>query len=338
MKQYFGKNRSNEDIHLFTLENDRYQIQVTDYGAALVSYRLKDRDINIVAGFDNADDYLSHTAHFGAMIGRIANRIKNSKFTLDQTTYYLSANKGSNSLHGGFNGFDKFLFQGHEQENKVIFTGISADGDEGYPGNLKITITYELLENGIRIECGGISTQKTLFGITNHSYFNLNGDGPIDSHIVSIHSSQYAPNDETGTANGKLLFVENTPFDFRKDKEIGKDLHSLDEQLLLNGGYDHHFAIEGEGLRDMAKCKANGLKLRVRSNLPGIHFYTGNFLKGDYCGPLGEVYDRHSRVCFEPEFYPNAVNYEDHKKPILQPNVHDLQIIEYLLEEADEAD
>ena len=118
MKQYFGKNRSNEDIHLFTLENDRYQIQVTDYGAALVSYRLKDRDINIVAGFDNADDYLSHTAHFGAMIGRVANRIKNSKFTLDQTTYYLSANKGSNSLHGGFNGFDKFC---------LLYTSDAAD-------------------------------------------------------------------------------------------------------------------------------------------------------------------------------------------------------------------
>ena len=336
MKQDFGLNRHGNPTHLFTLENERFKISVTDYGAALVSWIDKNRNVELVAGFDSIEDYLNHTAHFGAMIGRVANRIKDAKFSLDSKTYYLSANKGKNSLHGGFDGFDKFLFSGREEGNRLIFTGVSADGDEGYPGQLQITIVYELTDNGIHIEADGISDQKTLFGVTNHSYFNLNGDGLIDHHRVMIPADFYAPNDESGTATGELIACENTPFDFRTEKEISQDFDSDDEQIRMTGGYDHHYSIPGEGLRVMAECKANGLKLVTKSNLPGVHFYTGNFLNGDYTGHGNVSYTKHSRVCFEPEFYPNAINLEVHKKPILNAGEHDVQIIEYLLYEEDE--
>jgi aldose 1-epimerase len=335
MEENFGLDLSGRQIHKWTLENEHFSVSVTDYGAALVSYIDKKKNTDIVAGFDSAEEYTHQTAHFGAMIGRVANRIKDARFTLNGKTYELEANSGKNSLHGGFRGFDKTLFHGEESENKVIFTAESTDGDEGYPGNLKIRITYTLLENGVRIDCEGLSDADTLLGITNHSYFNLNGDGPIDHHLVTIHASNYAPNDETGVSEAETKPCEGSPFDFRTEKEIGADFNSDDEQIRTTGGYDHHYAVDGSGLREMAVCRANGLKLITRSNLPGVHFYTGNFLKGNYTGKYGVTYKRHERVCFEPEYYPNAINYEGHEKPVLKAGTKAVQTIEYLLEEED---
>ncbi|WP_297056409.1 aldose epimerase family protein [uncultured Dubosiella sp.] len=331
MEQEFGINQRGDPATLFILQNERFIMAVTDYGATLVSWIDRKKNIDIVAGFDKVEDYIDHVAHFGSMIGRVANRIRNATFTLNGTKYYVSANKGANSLHGGWNGFDKLMFHGEENGSEVVFTARSPDGDEGYPGNLDIRITYTLDEEGIHIKSEGITDHATLFGVTNHSYFNLNGCGTIKDHEVTIFADAYAPNDESGTAVGTLIECQNTPFDFRQPKAIGTDFACGDEQISMNGGYDHHYAVSGSGLRDMAVCKANGLKLVTRSNLPGIHFYTGNFLNGAYTGHNGISYGRHERVCFEPEYYPNAINYEGFAQPILLAGEKSVQIIEYLL-------
>ncbi|WP_356922930.1 hypothetical protein [uncultured Dubosiella sp.] len=161
----------------------------------------------------------------------------------------------------------------------------------------------------------------------------MNGNGSIAGHRVQLFADAYAPNDETGTATGDLVLCENTPFDFRNEKEIGADFDSDDEQIRMTRGYDHHYSIQGSGLRTMAVCRANGLRLETRSNLPGIHFYTGNFLDGSYVGHRGVAYGYHERVCFEPEYYPNAINYETHEKPVLKAGEHAVQIIEYWLDD-----
>lgn len=333
MKKQFGHNQHGEPVTLYLLENDRFRIAVTDYGATLVSFIDKNRDLELVAGFDDVEHYVQHTAHFGSTIGRVANRIKDAKFDLNGRTYHVSANKGNNSLHGGAVGFDKRMFQGRVEDNRIVLTATSPDGEEGYPGNLQVQVTYRLDERGIHIECEGVSDQTTLFGTTNHSYFNLNGNGSIAGHRVQLFADAYAPNDETGTATGDLVLCENTPFDFRNEKEIGADFDSDDEQIRMTRGYDHHYSIQGSGLRTMAVCRANGLRLETRSNLPGIHFYTGNFLDGSYVGHRGVAYGYHERVCFEPEYYPNAINYETHEKPVLKAGEHAVQIIEYWLDD-----
>lgn len=337
MKKDFGKNHLGEPSSLFCLENERFRIAVTDYGAALVSFVDKKSGHDIVAGFESADEYANHTAHFGAMIGRCANRIRNAQFTLDDRTFHVTPNKGVNSLHGGEYGFDRKQFSGREEGNRIILTAMSPDGEEGYPGNLQIRIVYELLPDGIRITSEGTSDQKTLFGITNHSYFNLGGTGDIGKYQLVLNGDAYAPNDDSGTAEGVLISVDGTPFDFRNEKAIGEDFDCDDEQIRKTGGYDHHYRIPGNGMRNMAVCRGEGLKLTVNSDLPGVHFYTGNFLDGKYLSHGTVPCRKHERVCFEPEYYPNAINYEDFEKPVLQPGVTAVQTIEYLLSEDDQS-
>lgn len=332
MKNDFGKNKKGEETSLFILENENFRLSLSDYGATIVSWIYKPKSLELVAGFDNVENYVNHTAHFGSMIGRVANRIKDAKFTLNCKEYHVTANKGGNSLHGGENGFDKRLFMGEETaDNQIVFTALSEDGDEGYPGNLEVEIIYTLLEDGIRIDTSGTADADTLFGITNHSYFNLNGKGSVLGHVIEIPADVYAPNLEDGTADGTYVECAGTTFDFTEPKVLEKALDTDDAQVVMTQGFDHHFNIPGEGMRKMGSAQANGLKLVVRSDLPGVHFYTGNFLNGNYTGHNGVNYGRQERFCFEPEFYPNAINYEGLKQPILKANKKETQSIEYLL-------
>ena len=330
MKEFFGKDRKGNDVTLYTVENDHLIMKVMDYGATLVSFISKDTGIDVVEGFDNMEGYLGQTTYMGASIGRTANRIEKGIFTLDGREYHIPVNNNGNANHGGLEGFDKKMYETEEKAHSIIFRRVSPDGEEGYPGNLDVTITYTLLEDGISIVSEGKSDADTLFAYTNHSYFNLDGSEDAMHHEVRIPADTYGLSDENGLTLDQFVPVENTPFDFREFKEPEQDIHEENEQLKFGNGYDHHYPISGTGLRTMAECRGKKLELTMRSDFPGFHFYTANWLEGK-TGKYGHVYSPRSAVCFEAEYCPNAINYPDREQPVVHAGKILRHEIRYLL-------
>ncbi len=319
MKKPFGS-KEGQAVSLYTIENEKIRITVTDYGAALVSFIEKESGIDVVHGFDTLEGYMYQDgACIGASIGRTANRTGKGILKINGKTYHLFINNNGNSHHGGREGFDKKVFQAEEYEDRVVFTRLSPDMEENYPGNLQVKISYVLLEDGVAIEVEGTSDQDTVFAYTNHSYFNLDGEGSVLDHEVKINAEKYGLTDENGMMIDRLEDVGGTPFDFREFKALGKEIDADNEQIRLGAGYDHYFAITGEGFREMAYCRGKKLQLTAASDMPGMHMYTANFLNGQK-GKYGHVYQRRSAVCFEAEYYPNAVNYDDFEKPYVRAN------------------
>ncbi len=322
----FGVNKQGEEVRLYTLENENISFSVMDYGATMVSLIHKASGIDVLMGFDSAEGYVNHKAHLGAFVGRTANRIKNAEFTLNGETYHLEQNSLGNNLHGGENGFDKRMYETTETEKSIIFHRLSPDGEMGYPGDLDVTVTFTLLEDGVEMNVKGKALNKdTVFGMTNHNYYNLDGSDSILQHRVVIPAEYYAEDTDDGISRLPLLPVEGTAFDFRTEKELGKDIACDDPQIVKNNGYDHHWAVDGEGMRTFAVCKGNTLELTVESNLPGMHVYTGNFLHA--VGKNEKEYHPHAGVCFEPEYIPNGLNYEGVVKPIVRCGETSEQII-----------
>ena len=331
-KQSFGVTEQGNEAFLYTLENDALKASFTDYGAAMVSLIDKKTGVDILLGFDSVEGYINHDAHIGGFIGRTANRTKNGQFELNGKSYQLGKNSGENNLHGGVNGFDRVLYEAEESEDCIRFHRISPDGEEGYPGSLDVTVTYTLLKDGVEMKAEGKALdQDTLFAMTNHNYYNLDGSDSILNHEVMIPASYYADDSEDGISQLPLRSVEGTPFDFRIPKTLGTDIDDADPQLVMNRGYDHHWSIPEEGLRTFAVCSGEKLKLTVESNLPGMHVYTANFL--NTTGKGGTEYRPHTAVCFEPEFIPNGINYEGVVKPIVRKGETSVQIIVLHLEE-----
>lgn len=325
-KQSFGKNETGEEVFLYTLENEAVKASFSDYGATMVSLINRKTGRDILLGFDSIEGYIAHDAHIGGFIGRTANRIKNAEFKLNDNVWKLGNNSGNNNLHGGTEGFDRVMYDARETENSVIFHRISPDGEEGFPGTLDVTVTYTLLEDGVEMKAEGKALdQDTLFAMTNHNYYNLDGSETIRAHEVMIPAQKYALDSEDGISQLPLLSVEGTPFDFRSPKPLGKEIDDPDPQLVMNRGYDHHWAVDGEGMRTFAVCTAGGLQLTVESNLPGMHVYTANFL--DTNGKNNKPYHKHAAVCFEPEYFPNGINYDGVVKPILKAGETSVQII-----------
>lgn len=311
MKTYFGKTADGKEVSLYTLENDNIRISVTDYGATLVSFVHKHTGIDAVLGYDDVAGYANQDgSYLGASVGRTANRTGKGVFTLNGKTYHLAVNNNGNSLHGGLVGFDKRVFETEEHEQEVIFRRLSPDMEEGYPGNLEVEIRYALLPDGVEITASGTADQDTLFAYTNHSYFNLDESDNALDHVIEIPAERYGLSDENGMMREVLEPVEGTPFDFRKAKPLGQDIEADNEQLRLAAGYDHFYEIPGTGMRRMAVCRGKKLELTMESDFPGFHLYSANFLYGDI-GKKGHIYPRRSAVCFEGEYYPNAINYGD---------------------------
>ena len=326
-KRLFGKNEQGEEVFLYTLENDQIQASFSDYGATMVSLINKQTGVDILLGFDSIEGYINHDSHLGGFIGRTANRTKNAEFELNGKIWHLEKNSRNNSIHGGSTGFDRVMYDTTETDTSVIFHRVSPDGEEGYPGSLDVTVTYTLLEDGIEMKAEGRAIdQDTIFAMTNHNYYNLDGSDSIENHVVRIPAQQYAIDSEDGISQLPLLPVEGTPFDFRTAKALGKDINADDPQLRANRGYDHHFAVDGEGLRLFAECTAGTTTLLIESNLPGMHVYTANFLNQEG-GKQGRTYRPHCAVCFEPEYIPNGINYEGVVKPIVRVNETSVQII-----------
>ena len=315
----FGRTDSGQDCHLYTIENETIRASVTDYGATLVSLVYKPQNIDAVEGFDDVSGYIHEVPYMGACIGRTCNRIGKGRFSLNGNTYQIPVNNNGNALHGGEQGFDKRIFAVKEEKNRLILTLVSPDGDQGYPGNLHLEAIYELLLDGLKFTYTGTSDQDTLLSVTNHSFFNLDQSGSVLSHEIVLHASRFAHVDKDGLTLDETEEVQGTPFDFTEFKTIGRDIGMDHEQLKNAHGYDHHFLADGEGFRVMAQYRTENLEMTVSSDLPGFHLYTANFLNRE-AGKGGMIYPARSAVCFETQYYPNAINYDSQEKPILRKN------------------
>lgn len=298
-----------DTFELYELENDFFKMQVTNYGARLVSFVIKSIDRNVVLGYPKLSDYKHDTNYMGASVGRVCNRIGKGEFKLNHNYYKLNINNGPNSLHGGCEGFDRKFWKTTHKETSVLFECTSLDMEEGYPGNLHVSVEYILTMNGFEIEIEGNCDQDTLFSMTNHSFFNLEGNTSltIKNHQLQINAEEIGMIDENGLSQEKLISVIQTPFDFRKPRLLKDVLESNHTQVKLAKGIDHHYCVLGTGLRKMVMCQVHDCLLTVYSNLPGFHLYTGNYLDNYQSG-----------ICFETQYYPNAINYTRFQKPILK--------------------
>jgi len=327
----FGKLPSGEEVRLFTLTNKNgMEARIMNYGGAIVSLKTPDRNgqlADVVLGFDSLDGYLKGSPYFGALVGRYGNRIAGGKFVLNGETYTLPVNNGPNSLHGGLKGFDKVLWSAEQGEGQsLVLKYVSADGEEGYPGELSATVTYTLTDdNELKIDYEAATTKPTVVNLTNHSYFNLKDGGAstILDHELTLMADRTTPVDEGLIPTGELRPVEGTPFDFRTSTPIGARIDAGDEQIKFGGGYDHNFVLNrsGEGLAPAARVyePTTGRVMEVSTTEPAVQFYTGNFLDGTLTGKGGVTYARRSALCLETQHYPDSPNKPDFPSTTLNP-------------------
>ena len=333
-KKTFGKTADGRAIDIYTLTNAHgVEARVITYGGILVSLRVPDKNghlDDVVLGFDTFDGYSKPGPYFGAIVGRYGNRIAKAKFSLDGKEYTLAKNNGPNSLHGGLKGFDKVVWQAEQFQNQkgvgVILTYTSADGEEGFPGNLKVKVTYTLTDrNELDLDYQANTDKATPVNLTNHSYFNLAGEGKGDilGHLLMLNADHFTPVDSDLIPTGKLESVKGTPLDFTKPTAVGARINDQNEQLKLGGGYDHNFVInrKGEGLTLAARVvePTSGRVLEVNTTEPGVQFYTGNFLDGTVIGKHGVAYQKRYGFCLETQHYPDSPNQPHFPSTILRP-------------------
>ena len=329
--QPFGKTSDGTSVEIFTLSDGDYEARIATYGGVLVSLQAPDRNGklgDIVLGFDQVDGYVTNfngpsDAFFGALIGRYANRIGQGRFTLDGHQYSLPRNNGENTLHGGPRGFNNVVWQARTVENGIELTYHSKDGEEGFPGTLTATVGYTLVGGDLRIAYSATTDKPTVVNLTNHSYFNLAGQGDILKHQLTLHASRYTPVDAGLIPTGKLKSVESSPFDFRTSTAIGARINANDEQLHLGHGYDHNWVLDGKELtlREAAELydPHSGRVLKVLTDQPGIQFYSGNFLDGSIQGKGGLPYGLHAGLCLETQHFPDSPNHPDFPTTALKP-------------------
>jgi len=319
---------------LYTLKNKNgMQVEITNYGGIITRLLAPGKDgqlADVVLGFDKLEDYQKDHPYFGAIIGRYGNRIAKGKFTIDGQEYTLAANNGANALHGGPMGFHKRLWQAKEAGREgyvgLELSRLSPDGEEGYPGNLSVTVRYLLNDdNELHIEYEATTDKPTVVNLTNHSYFNLSGAGKGDilGHELMIAADSFTPVDSTLIPTGELRPVEGTPFDFREATPIGERVNADDEQIRFGLGYDHNFALkrEGPGLELAATVyePTSGRFMEVLTTEPGIQFYCGNFLDGSDIGKGGTAYAHRSGFCLETQHYPDSPNQPGFPSTVLRP-------------------
>ena len=327
----FGKMPDGTPVEIFTLNDGAYEARIATYGGVVVSLKVPDRSGNradVVLGFDNLDGYVTNfngtsDAFFGAIIGRYANRIAHGTFTLDGKKYSLPLNNGENSLHGGPHGFNNVVWKAKPIANGVELTYLSKDGEAGYPGNLSAMVRYTLIKSDLRIEYSATTDKDTVVNLTNHSYFNLAGQGNILNHQLTLHASRFTPVDAGLIPTGELKPVESTPFDFRKPTAVGARINADDEQLHLGHGYDHNWVLDsgGEKMAEAAEVydPSSGRVLKVLTDQPGIQFYSGNFLDGSIKGKGGRPDELHAALCLETQHFPDSPNHPDFPTTELKP-------------------
>ena len=325
--------RDGRPVTLYTLTNSHgVEVHAMNYGGIILSIRVPDRKgqvADIVLGHDALEGYTPNPPYLGAIVGRYANRIANGTFTLDGKAYTLPKNDGPNTLHGGTTRtFDKVVWDAEHLKGKtgVAFTYLSKDGEEGFPGNMKVTVTYTLSEaNELGIDYQATTDKASPINVSQHSYFNLKGEGngEILDHEIMINADRFTPVDKNLIPTGELKSVKGTPFDFTTSTKIGARIEDKDEQLTLGHGYDHNFVInrKGPGLTLAARAyePTTGRVLEVSTTQPGVQFYTGNFLDGTVTGKEGHVYKRRFGFCLETQHFPDSPNHPDFPTTILKP-------------------
>lgn len=321
MKETFGSLPSGEQASLYTISGGAVTAKVTDYGAHLVSVLAPDREgklADVVLGFDDANGYrMGNGACLGATIGRNANRLKDACFTLNGREFHLTANEGTNNLHSGPEHLFLRMWQvEHQTEDAVTFRLDSPDGDQGFPGNAVIRVTYALDETGtLSITYDGICDKDTVFNMTNHSYFNLAGhdQGHAMDQVLMIPGRFFNPDDAENIPTGEKRSVAGTPHDFRVPKPIGQDIDADDEALRLQGGYDHNFEVFCNPCAVLTD-PVSGRSMAVYTDCPGIQLYAGNYL--DEQGKGGAYYGKRSGIALETQFYPDALHHPDWPQPV----------------------
>ena len=314
-------------VYLFTLENSNGTIvTISNYGGTVTSFVTPDKNGNkssIIVGFDSLQPYLRQPPYFGALIGRYGNRIGDAKFSLEGATYKLAANNGKNHLHGGIKGFDKIVWDASVSKDSIpslTLKYLSEDGEEGYPGNLNVTVIYTLTnDDELKIEYNAETDKATPVNLTNHSYFNLSGDisNTILNHRLMIDADNYTPVDSTLIPTGEIKSVKESPFDFTSSKLIGRDIDSV------KGGYDHNWVLNKKdtSLQKVAILfdSISGRSLEVYTTQPGIQFYTGNFLDGKFINRDGKPIKLHTALCLETQHFPDSPNKPNFPSTILNP-------------------
>ena len=334
-KKPFGKTSDGKDITLYTLKNKSgMEVGIINFGGIVVSLKAPDRNgkfDDVVLGYNELAPYEKESQpYFGALIGRYGNRIAKGEFKLDGKTYHVPVNNGPNSLHGGKRGFDRRVWDAHEssdaQGDHLHLHYLSPDGEEGYPGNLNVDVTYTLPadKNELRIDYSATTDKDTVLNLTNHSYFNLKGQGNGDilGHELMLNADRFTPDDENLIPTGELKPVAGTPFDFRKSTAIGARIKQDDPQLKLARGYDHNWVLNGGGKFGLAARvvePTTGRVLEVSTDQPGVQFYTGNFLDGSEKGKDGKVYNFRYAFCLETQHFPDSPNHPKFPTTELKP-------------------
>jgi aldose 1-epimerase len=333
-KQGFGKLSDGRDVDLLTLIHpDGSTVELTNYGAAVVSVKVPDKNgkiEDVVLGFDNIEDYEKIRVFYGAIVGRYGNRIAQGKFTLDGVEYNIPVNDGENSLHGGFNGFDKMLWNVDEfdvdNSAYVKLSYLSKDGEEGYPGNMNVAVSYSFtLDHELKIDYKITTDKPTVKNVTNHAYFNLSGDVKDDilNHELMLNADTYTPVTAGLIPTGETAPVEGTPMDFRKPEKIGSRINEDFEQLKLGLGYDHNWIINNtDGSLKLAGTvyePVSGRFMEIYTAEPGIQFYSGNFMDGSHSGHDGRVYQYREAMCLETQHYPDSPNHVNFPSTTLNP-------------------
>ncbi len=333
-KQSFGKSMDNQEVFLYGITNkNQMTITVTDFGATLVQVFVPDKNgnkIDVVLGYDTVEGYYENPGHFGAIIGRNGNRIKNASFSINGKEYPLAANDHVNNLHSGPNWYRTRVWnviEVNEEKNAITFGILSPDKDQGFPGNFTGYVTYELTDdNEIVLHYQGSADADTVVNMTNHSYFNLAGHNAgaevMLNHTVQILASEYTPvSSSQAIPTGEILPVEGTPMDFTKPKKIGQDVEADFEQLKFGGGYDHNYALSREKgeIKKAAEAfsEESGIVMEVFTDLPGMQFYIGNFIEKE-TGKDGYVYGKRDGFCMETQYYPDACNQSAFQSSVLK--------------------
>jgi aldose 1-epimerase len=339
----FGKIAGGQEAQLFLLENaGGLRAEISDYGGTVVRLFAPDRQgrfDDVVLGCDRVEDYVTHSPYFGCIVGRFANRIANGKFSLEGRSYTLAKNNSPAGvpchLHGGNQGFDKKLWRaeliGTKSEPALRLQYHSPDGEEGYPGNLDVTVTYTLTaDNALRIDYEATTDRATPLNLTNHSFFHLAGEGSgnVLGHVLTLHAGRYVPVDPGLIPIGQLAPVAGTPLDFTEPHTIGERIEALHEQLRFAGGYDHNYELDSRssgGGADAPTSAAtlfepkSGRMLEVLTTEPGVQFYSGNFLNGAFAGKHGHVYQKRAGLCLETQHFPDSPNQPAFPSAVLRP-------------------